>query len=103
MRQQRSGPRYMLAAGLVVVAAQAHADSSGKWLNSQEAYRKTCAYCHEAEVGPVLTGRNLPPEYFRTIVRLGNRAMPAFRPTEIDDDMLAKVAELIASGMTVNK
>lgn len=103
MRQHRFGPKYMIAAGLVALTAQAHADSSGKWLSGQEAYRKVCAYCHETGVGPVLTGRNLPPEYVSTMVRLGNRAMPAFRPTEINDETLAKVAQLIASGAAEKK
>ena len=103
MRQHRFGPRHMLAAGLVAAAFHAHADSSGKWLNSQEVYRKVCANCHEVEVGPVLTGRNLPPEYIRTIVRTGHRAMPAFRPTEIDDATLASVAQLIASSAPAKK
>lgn len=103
MRPHRFGTRTMLAAGLVAVTAQAHADSSGKWLSGQEAYRKVCAYCHETGVGPVLTGRNLPPEYVSTVVRIGNRAMPAFRPTEIDDATLASVVQLVTGSATAKK
>ena len=85
-----SAPTILLAAAALAAAApSAFADSSGKWKSSQETYDKVCAYCHEANVGPVLTGRKLPPEYVRAIVRSGNRAMPAFRPTEIDDEILA--------------
>lgn len=98
MMKPWSAPTILLAAAALAAAApSAFADSSGKWRNSQETYDKVCAYCHEANVGPVLTGRKLPPEYIRAIVRSGNRAMPAFRPTEIDDEILAGVAKLIAT------
>ena len=85
-----------LASGCVAVG-NANADSTGKWQNSQEIYNKVCGYCHEANVGPVITGRNLMPEYIRTVVRKGNRAMPAFRESEINDEALAGVVKLVAS------
>ena len=66
------------------------------WKDGPEVYSKVCAYCHEHGVGPVLRSRALPPVYIRTVVRNGNRAMPAFRATEIDDESLAKLAEYIS-------
>jgi mono/diheme cytochrome c family protein len=56
-----------------------------------------CGYCHEANVGPVITGRNLMPEYIQAIVRNGNRAMPAFRESEINDAALAGVVKLVST------
>jgi hypothetical protein len=47
-------------------------------------------------VGPVIRGRDLPPAYIRSIVRGGLRAMPSFRPSEIDDGSLEKLAEYIS-------
>ena len=89
--------RLLATAAACAVFADAHADSSGKWQNSQEVYDKVCGYCHEAKVGPVITGRNLLPEYIKSVVRNGNRAMPAFRESEINDATLAGVIKLVSS------
>lgn len=66
------------------------------WKDGAEVYAKVCAFCHEAKVGPAIRGRGLDPNYIRFIVRHGNRAMPAFRAAEIDDESLAKVAEYVS-------
>jgi mono/diheme cytochrome c family protein len=87
--------RVLTTVAACVAAGQVNADSTGKWQSSQEVYNKVCGYCHEANVGPVLTGRNLMPEYITAIVRNGNRAMPAFRESEINDAALAEVAKLV--------
>lgn len=89
--------RLLAAAAALVAAGSANADSTGKWQSSQEIYDKVCGYCHEANVGPVITGRNLMPEYIQAIVRNGNRAMPAFRESEINDAALAGVVKLVSS------
>lgn len=89
--------RRLAAVAALVAAGQANADSSGKWQSSQEVYDKVCGYCHEANVGPVITGRNLMPEYITAIVRNGNRAMPAFRESEINDATLAGVVKLVST------
>lgn len=89
----------MMAA--ITAASTASADSTGKWQNGQEVYDKVCSYCHEANVGPVIRGRNLLPDYIKTVVRHGNRAMPAFRESEINDAMLADVVKLVATGPAV--
>jgi mono/diheme cytochrome c family protein len=68
-----------------------------KWKNGAEVYAKICGYCHEnGKVGPVILGRELPPAYIRAVVRNGNRAMPTFRFSEIDEESLAKLAEYIS-------
>ena len=89
--------RLLAAAAAFVATGHANADSTGKWQSSQEIYDKVCGYCHEANVGPVITGRNLMPEYIQAIVRNGNRAMPAFRESEINDAALAGVVKLVSS------
>ncbi|MBS0497602.1 MAG: cytochrome c [Proteobacteria bacterium] len=67
------------------------------WKDGAEIYAKICAYCHEAQVGPQLRNRELPAAYIRAVVRNGNRAMPAFRPSEIDDESLIKLADFISN------
>lgn len=69
------------------------------WKDGAEIYAKICAYCHEAEahVGPQIRQRELPAAYIRAIVRNGNRAMPAFRTSEIDDESLVKLADFISN------
>lgn len=76
-------------------ATEVTAGRGFKWRDGAEVYSKVCGYCHEGQVGPRILGRELPPEYTRGVVRNGNRAMPAFRPSEIDDESLAKLAEYI--------
>ncbi len=95
--------RFFATASALVAVANANADSSGKWQNSQEVYNKVCAYCHEANVGPVLTGRNLMPDYIKSVVRNGNRAMPAFRESEINEAALAGVIKLVSTSTAVAK
>jgi mono/diheme cytochrome c family protein len=95
--------RAIAVVAAITAASSASADSSGKWQSSQEVYDKVCSYCHEADVGPVIRGRNLLPGYIKTVVRHGNRAMPAFRETEISDAMLADVVKLVATGPAVTR
>ncbi|HZV19425.1 MAG TPA: cytochrome c [Sphingobium sp.] len=59
--------------------------------------QQTCMSCHATGVGPVITGRNLPPEAVKSFVRNGNRAMPAFTEAMIDNDTLDRVAQLVAT------
>lgn len=90
-------PLFLVAASALLAATGANADTSGKWQNGQEVYDKVCGYCHETNVGPVITGRNLPPDYIMYVVRNGNRAMPAFRDSEINDSKLAEVVKLVST------
>ncbi|MCC4115975.1 cytochrome c [Aromatoleum toluclasticum] len=86
-----------------VAALLAAGGVQAAWRDGGEVYEKVCRYCHEANVGPVLKGRNLPPEYIQRVVRMGNRAMPAFRPTEIDDATLADVARRVSTGPVLTR
>jgi mono/diheme cytochrome c family protein len=93
-----------LAVCLASVAALVAAGGvQAAWRDGGEVYDKVCRYCHEANVGPVLKGRALPAEYVQRVVRHGNRAMPAFRATEIDDATLADVARLINASAALAK
>jgi len=87
-------------AGVVLLAGAlsgtTHADA-GQWADGAQVYQKVCAHCHEMGVGPLIKGRNLPPLYIERVVRHGNRAMPSFRPTEIDAVALADVARVIST------
>ncbi|MCC2682719.1 MAG: cytochrome c, class [Nitrosospira multiformis] len=84
-----------MMADIACAAAETNADKGFRWRDGAEVYSKVCGYCHGGQVGPRILGRELPPEYIRAIVRNGSRAMPPFRPSEIDDESLAKLAEYI--------
>ncbi len=94
----------IVTAGVVIgsyaaTAGAAPNEGSGSgfvWKDGAEVYSKVCAYCHEAKVGPTIRGRRLDPLYIRYMVRNGNRAMPAFRAAEIDEEALTKVAEYVS-------
>lgn len=62
----------------------------------QKVYSVTCGYCHGRNVGPILLGRKLQPDYIRSVARTGPNGMPAFRPTEISDSELEALARWIA-------
>lgn len=63
----------------------------------QKTYASTCAYCHGANVGPIILGRHLPADYVRQMVRAGRNAMPAFRPSEISPAELDQLASWIST------
>ena len=106
MKETRSGSSVLVFGFMFVIilaaissawSVQEEKLSTGfAWKDGAEIYAKICAYCHEAHVGPQIRNRGLPATYIRTIVRNGNRAMPAFRPSEIDDESLAKLADFIS-------
>lgn len=83
-------------AGAAGAAPKETPESGFVWKDGAEVYAKVCAFCHEANVGPTIRGRGLDPTYITFMVRHGNRAMPAFRAAEIDDESLAKVAEYVS-------
>ncbi|MCP8467110.1 cytochrome c [Pseudomonas sp. ZM23] len=93
------GVRRILPASLALVLTgiglPALADGDGQWHGGANVYAKVCGHCHEAGVGPVIKGRQLPVEYISAIVRHGFRAMPAFPAAYIDDDALKSVAQYI--------
>ena len=94
----------MLAPVLAVIAGVAgtvsaeprEASGPGGWKDGATVYAKTCAYCHDHGVGPVLRGRGLPAPLINVFARNGIRSMPAFREAEIDDAALAMLADYIS-------
>ncbi len=85
-----------LVIGMLVTSSAAWSQSANEWESGEQIYEKVCQYCHTTDVGPVLTGRNLPAVYFATIARSGLNAMPAFRPSELSADDLEKVANFLS-------
>jgi mono/diheme cytochrome c family protein len=80
------------AVGLVVVPP-ASAETPAPPPRAPEAvYAKTCGYCHGQHVAPLIRGRSIPADMTMQIVRRGQRAMPAFRPTEISNAELKALA-----------
>ena len=63
----------------------------------EQLYAKTCGYCHGTNVGPIIRGRALPDAAIKMIVRSGQNAMPAFRPTEITNAELDRLATWISA------
>ncbi len=94
----------VLVSGLIVTASlgsagagQSHVAQEGyAWKDGAEVYQKLCALCHETKIGPVILGRGHDPLLISYMVRHGNRAMPAFRESEIDDQTLEKLAEYVS-------
>jgi len=78
----------LLGAAAVVQPGQA-ADTQR---SAEDVYRAVCHYCHESGPGPYLKARQLPATYVTYVVRQGQGAMPAFRPTEINDAELERLA-----------
>lgn len=77
----------------VVLGPPASAETPAPPPRAPEAvYAKTCGYCHGQHVAPVIRGRAIPAEMTQAIVRRGQRAMPAFRPTEISNAELKALA-----------
>lgn len=89
-----------LALPLILLATTAAADGDGVWKSGENVYAKVCGHCHEAQVGPQLKGRQLPPPYISAVVRNGFRAMPAFPASFIDDKALQQVAEYLSTTPT---
>lgn len=87
-------PKMGFALLAIAVFAQT-GQAAAKERSGEIVYQKICRYCHETGVGPELRSRQLPTVYTTLIVRQGFRAMPAFRPTEISDQELERVADFI--------
>jgi mono/diheme cytochrome c family protein len=92
--------RGLLAAGTInlssLLSQAAWAETAGGWKNGTEVYAKVCGYCHQRGIGPVIRGRELPPEYITHVVRHGLRAMPAFAASFIDDQALREASDYIS-------
>jgi 4-cresol dehydrogenase (hydroxylating) cytochrome subunit len=92
---QKAFIRFCIGVPVMLLTSAAIADGSGQWQSGQEAYSKVCGFCHERGIGPVIKGTGKSPDLIRMVVRSGNRAMPAFRQSEIDDATLSKIADYI--------
>lgn len=90
---------------ITAAKAQDQAQDASRWDSGQDLYDKVCGHCHKPAVGvgTLLTGRDLPAEYIKFIVRNGFNGMPAFPASFIDDESLAKLAEYLASQPATTK
>ncbi|GEN98370.1 hypothetical protein NSE01_02030 [Novosphingobium sediminis] len=85
----------LLAAGLALAGTAQAAQKLGEYQaqrSPEQVYASVCGYCHGKNVGPVIRGRALPAEAVEYIVRHGQNAMPAFRPTEVTPAELKALA-----------
>lgn len=85
----------LLAAGLALAGTAQAAQKLGEvqaQRSPEQVYGAVCGYCHGKNVGPVIRGRALPAETVEYMVRHGQNAMPAFRPTEITPAELKALA-----------
>lgn len=90
----------LILAGLALAGTAQAAQKLGEvqpQRSPEQVYGAVCGYCHGRNVGPVIRGRALPHEAIEYIVRHGQNAMPAFRPTEVTP------AELKALALWVEK
>jgi mono/diheme cytochrome c family protein len=85
-----------VALALTGLSAPAFTAGDGGGKDGADVYAKICGYCHDVGVGPVIKGRQLPPEFTTQIVRHGFRAMPAFRSSVIDDQALQALSEYVS-------
>jgi len=86
-----------IALGAVLLGNWPQAGRADEWKDGPDTYNRVCSYCHETGVGPKITGRHLPAAYVQAIVRNGYKAMPAFRPSEIDDRILGELAQYMSN------
>jgi len=88
----KTAHRSTLAAAALLLMALSTGVTAQALGKGQQYYQKICAKCHEAGVGPVLLGRELPEATTLYMVRHGLNAMPAFRLSDIDDATLKDLA-----------
>ena len=87
----------LLGSNLLLFSTFARAYNADSWREAGQVYQKVCGHCHETGIGPQLKGRNLPTAYINQMVRQGNRAMPAFRLSDVNDNTLHQLALLIGN------
>ncbi|MCS3731518.1 c-type cytochrome [Bradyrhizobium betae] len=104
-----AGLKQIGAASVVVVLSVATGSSpafpagDGVWRGGADIYSKICTYCHDVGVGPVIKGRQLPPETITQVVRRGLIEMPAFPVSFIDDKSLQDLAKYISQSAAPRK
>ena len=84
-----------LAVAAIAVSSSSAASAQTAERKPEKVYATVCGYCHGHNVGPIIRGRNISPPVIAAMVRSGNGAMPAFKPTEISDAELAALARWI--------
>jgi mono/diheme cytochrome c family protein len=107
MRMIRLAPRWQAAAVVLAVGtalaagmagnAQAQATYEVQPRAPEYLYARTCGYCHGHNVAPIIRGRNLPAPVMAAMVRSGQGAMPAFKPTEITNAELQALAAWLST------
>lgn len=100
-KARRLASGVVLGAGLILAAglaanANAQANYEIEPRSPQFIYDRTCGYCHGHNVAPIILGRQLPAAVVAALVRSGQGAMPAFKPTEITNQELAALAQWIS-------
>ena len=80
---------------LLSVAIFAQVGLADQQRSGEALYQDICQYCHDTGIGPQLWARQLPSSYISYVVRHGQKAMPAFRLTEISKAELTRVATFI--------
>lgn len=93
----------LLGSHLLLFSTLARAYNADSWREAGQVYQKVCGHCHETGIGPEIKGRNLPAAYITHVVRHGNRAMPAFRLSDVDDKTLNQLALLISNSKLTDK
>ncbi len=93
----------LLSSNFFLFSNGANAYNADTWTDAGQTYQKICGHCHETGVGPVIKGRGLPADFIMKMVRHGNRAMPAFRRSDINNQTLKELAELIGNSKSTDK
>lgn len=92
-----------ILAGTVLACAQTAVAADPAAQVRDPTYAKVCSHCHDTGVGPALLARQLPPLYIENTVRHGFRAMPSFRPSEIDAKALADLARWVSESTAARR
>lgn len=69
--------------------------SAGQWKDSEQIYQTFCVACHGTGIGPIILGREYPAQAVAVFVRNGAYTMPAFTPSEINDQELNALGQWI--------
>lgn len=91
------------ALSMTLLALPAYTEDSGKLSSGENVYTKICGHCHDVGIGPVIKGRQLPPEYISYVVRHGLRAMPAFPEPYISNEDLQYLGQYVQQSVPEKK
>lgn len=90
-----SGNRRLHAQPTTAETVNAQSYSAGQWKSSEQIYGTFCSSCHNTGIGPLILGRAYPAQAVPIMVRHGVHTMPAFTPSEINDQELEALAKWI--------